>query len=277
MSKGIFFRITIHIVVYALVMLDLAWAGPGGFYLDKDNADLLSPSLQIRDIALKALFRRQEQALICKAAFLIHTRPFELLGDLGRIIMEKENIKIYLKVLDEDKKEVVDFEQALGQEENGLSALVPYYEIFRERKHGVFHIKKDHYFQLSFRLADGTSVIPRNAIIELFKNFFNNTIKRQDGSLIDVGFISDKLQDRPTFEPENILQLEALLGYIPFPVLPEKKPVRTSLLFDVSRDIDLDAVPETTNWSMYHLMVRAHTPDYKKYGRTQDLMIEQAI
>ena len=274
MSKRIFFRITICIVVYAFVLLDLAWAGPGMFCLDKDNANLLSPSLQISDITLKSLFTRQEQALICKATFLMHTRPFELLCDLSRIIMEKENIKIYLKVLDEGKKEVLNFEPPLSETTNPLLLLAPYYVFFREQKHGVFHIKKDHYFQLNFTFADGTAVLPRGPIIEIFKNFFDNAIKRQDGSLIDVGFISDKFQDRKTFEPENMLQLQAFLGYIPFPVLPEKKPARIS--FHVPTDIDIDAFPSTDS-SIYHLMVKAYTPDYKKDKRTQDLIIEQAI
>ncbi|MBU0634509.1 MAG: hypothetical protein KKB82_06750 [Candidatus Omnitrophica bacterium] len=276
MNRRIFLKSAGYVIIYTLIGLEFAWAGQGKFCPDKDNIDLLAPYLQISDITIKTLFARPKQVFIYKTTFPVHIRPLELLCDLSRIIMEKEGIKIYLKVLDKDKKEVLNFEQALDEMTNYITVLLPYFEEFREYKHGVFRIKKEHYFQLSFTLADETPVVPRRSIIDLFRKFFDNDIKRKDGSAIDVAFLYNDVQNRPTFEAHNMLELQAFLGYVFLPTPPPKTPARTTFLFEPQMDIDSEPIP-STSWSMYHLMVKAYTPDYKKDEGKPALIIEQSI
>ncbi|MFH2145570.1 MAG: hypothetical protein ABII75_06030 [Candidatus Omnitrophota bacterium] len=273
MNRRIFLKSAGYVIIYVLIGVEFAWAGQGRFCPGKDNLNLLSPHLQINDITIKALFTAQKQKFIYEPSFIMHIRPFELLCDLSRIIMEKEGIKIYLKVLDEDKKEVLNFEQALDEiNNNSLTLLLPYFEEFREYKQGIFRIKKEHYFQVSFALADGTPLVPRKPILDLFRNFFDNSIKRKNGSAIDVGFIHNDFQNRPAFEPHNMLELEAFLGYVTLLTQPKQISEKKPLLFDSYIDIDPEPIPAAL-WSSLDLMIQAHTPDYK----SANLTIEQSI
>jgi hypothetical protein len=149
-----------------------------------------------------------------QAGFLIHLRPFELLCDLSRVISEKEGISIQLNILDEHKQKAAELIYPLEEIsaqflENDLQIyhedVNPVIKRFTKFAYGTAYIAKKHYFEIIIQPKLNSNIyIPNKNILQFFEQFFKNQLTRKDGSIIDVSFDRDDLDNGYYLNPDDL-------------------------------------------------------------------------
>ncbi len=155
-----------------------------------------------------------------RTEIVVHGRPFVVLCQIAKTIELNEGIRINFKILDENKQEILKSDTALSDIKlpeafflrNILPVISKQWNPPEEGQEN-FSIKNPHYFEFEFVSEDNQAVFPSNRIISLFKEFFTNTLKRQDGTVLDVSFYAEQTKDITIFPDSDIEELAARLGY----------------------------------------------------------------
>lgn len=208
------YKISVFLLIQ-IMLIGSAYCKQEEYISFPDTRQMLSPELTLNKQQLRQVFEKElmseQMSEQMPARFLMHVRPLSLLCKIASIIKKQEQITIYVKVVSNDGKDVIEFEEALHANKKFATIITPF-NVFMKFANGALIIKKEHSFYLTFVDEQGVVVKPLH-LISFFRNFFANQVAGVDGNFIDVPFWHNDYDSFNTLPEVDFRRIIHLLGY----------------------------------------------------------------